>query len=264
MTRLFFGFCVVMGMVSSGYSDPLMWDDFDNDDLGAGGINGGFVEVDNGVANNGSTTEAGSVASMEDGQNANIYGMVSTNGFLLNGYSSVTTRWDVTQYSIKNKISYMAFTWQNSRGYESAPALQAVIDLESGELTLQIGDDVPLGSVELDLAFGSTDSSFVLTAVFDAAGYTITGGGSLKDISLQPVSLTSTWANHGKTHGDIFSENLHLGALLSAKGNGGLEANIDSVRLDAIPEPAVAGLISIFGGGMLVSRRIFARRNDET
>lgn len=43
--------------------------------------------------------------------------------------------------------------------------------------------------------------------------------------------------------------------------NGGAGwARVDNVTIDAIPEPAVISLIGIFGGGILISRRLFEKK----
>lgn len=243
-------------------ADFLIFDDFDNGALESGGanaVNGGFYEIDNGTQNPGSTVELGSIASMNDGQNQNIYGILSNEALDFSSFNSVTTRWTVTQYSIKNKSSYMAFTWQTNSAYTSTPDLQVTINLDTQELILESGDGVDLGKVAIDPSFGTTNSSFELTAIFTKSDFTIRGSDGLKDVTLQPVNLSKTWAELGKSHPSVVDGGLQIGALLNANGNGGLLADVDSVTVEAIPEPAVIALIGIFGGGILVSRRWFNR-----
>lgn len=244
------------------HADFLIFDDFDNANLATGGINainGGFYEVDNGTQNPGSASESGSIVSLNDGQNQNIYGILSNEAVDFGAFNSVTTRWTVTQYSIKNKSSYMAFTWQTNSAYTSTPELQVTINLETQELVLESGDGVDLGKVDIDPAFGLTDSSFELTAVFTESDFTIRGSGGLKDVTLEPVNLTRTWAEVGKSHPNVVDGGLQIGTLLNANGNGGLLADVGLVTVEAIPEPAVIAFIGIFGGGLLVARRWFGQ-----
>ncbi len=264
MKRIFV-VCTLLGLTSLASADVILLQDlFDLPPLAdSSQTKGGFGEVDNGTGGNGTAVESGGVVTLTDGSTPNIFGIVSSNQESFNSYPEITTTWMIEQYSFKNKVSYMAFTWQATDAYESTPGVVMIIDLDSGELRLEVNDE-SIGEVAIDTNFGESDSSFTLTATFTQARFTLVGAGeNFRNQDGSALRLTADWVGSGGNVRDTLDGDMHVGSLLNAKGSQGLIADIDSVTV-SIPEPAVISLISLFGGGMIFSRRIFGRKKSDS
>lgn len=46
----------------------------------------------------------------------------------------------VEQYSFKNKVSYMAFTWQTADTYITTPDVMVIVDLDNEEVRLEVNN----------------------------------------------------------------------------------------------------------------------------
>ena len=260
MKQLFL-LAVLLGWALPGLADVILLDPFDDGNLGTapGGINGGFFEVTSG---GGSVTEASGQAQITSASNQNdVNGMLSTNTVSLSGAPGATTlktTWVVDSSTLKANSSSLTFTWQTS-GSLSAPEIGVMLDLINTNASLYIGDtNTVLGSIELSDGFGDPGQAFSLVATFTSGTFLIEGSNTLRSSSDDVLSFGGNWASARS-----FGEAYHVGALVNANGTSGLVVNIGSVKVEAIPEPAVVSLIGLCGGGMIFYRRIFGKKNPD-
>ena len=224
-----------------------------------GGNNGGFYTVRSGTG--GSVAEASGAAQITSApKKDDINGMLSTNTVSLSGTGATTliTTWDIDSSELKAKSSSLTFTWQTADDL-AAPEIGVVLDLINTNSYLYIGDtNSVLGSIDLSDGFGDPGEAFSLVATFTSGAFLIEGSGSLRSGTGAVLSFGQSWASPRS-----FGEEYRVGALVNANGNAGLAVNIGSVVVEAIPEPAVASLIGIFGGGMIFYRRIFGKKKPD-
>jgi hypothetical protein len=251
-----------VGLFSSANADLLVFDDFSNGVLQTGGVNGGFNIIGTG---SGEVEETDGVARITNSSNQNdTYGIMSSNTVSLSavsGATSMITTWSVSNSDLKDKKSTLAFTWQTQSSLTANPEIGVLVDVNNTNAILYVDNtNNILGQVELDVNFGAPGDDFSLITTFTSSGFIVEGTESLraKENSGNGILFVGTWGVSPKTF-----ENYHLGAVISAKGNSGLVVDLDAVLVDAVPEPAVVGLIGVIGIGMIFLRRIFGSNNSD-
>jgi len=262
--RHIFVMMLLLCCASTASADPLLADLFNNNILATSTqLNGGFYIIGSGSGN---VLEAGGVASITNSANKNdTYGILSSNTVSMSsiaGATTMITRWEASNSDLKDKASLMAYTWQTADSLTDTPSISVIIDMNNTNISLYIGDsDISLGSIELSADFGAPGDAFSLVATFTSGNFIVSGEGDLvkKDGVSGDILFHGSWGVTPRSF-----EDYHLGAVVTAKGNNGLIVNLDSVTVDAIPEPAVISLIGIFGGGMIFSRRIFGRKKSDS
>ncbi|RKX41889.1 MAG: hypothetical protein DRP64_10700 [Verrucomicrobia bacterium] len=252
----------IMGsLVASGSADVFLEDLFDDGNLATSlQLNGGFYEVDNGLSKDGFSGETNGNARLVNGTQKNITGLISSNRVDLS--SGSITRWDIRDYEISNVSSYIAVTWQTSTDYTMYPELSIIADLEGNGITFLADGTNTLGHQDLTLGFDD-HSGFSLLSTFDSDGYTIAGFGiQLNGETTQTnIVFSGNWSGSQKTYIDLFKDSYSIGVFVNGQNNGAASFNIEAVSVEPIPEPAVIGLIGIFGGGIILSHRIFGQKN---
>lgn len=251
--------------VVNSFADVILSDSFSNGDLATytNGVSGGFYIIGSG---SGEATEVDDVVRVTNSSNKNdTYGILSSNTVSLTsvpGATSLVTRWEVTDSDLKDKTSLMAFTWQTSDMLTDTPDIAVVLDLNNTNASLFVGGDTnSLADIELEANFGAPGDAFSLTATFTSSGFVVVGEGELTAKSGSPgdILFAGSWGVSPKSF-----EGYHVGATVKAKGTNGLIVDLESVTVDAIPEPAVIGLIGLGGGSMLFYRRITKRNKSDS
>ena len=251
---------LVLGLTTVGHAKIVLRDYFDNDDLATApastNVAGGFYEVDNGVNKDGFSEEIGGYARLVNGTKKNITGLISSN--TVNLLSSSVTTWNIRDYDISNVSSYIGMTWQTDAGYTPYPELSIIADLTGNGLTFFENGTNTIGHQNLTLAFEDF-SGFSLISSFNETSYSISGIGINLDGGLGETNVifSGNWVGAEKSYADLLLDDYHLGAFVNGQNNEAASYNIESVSVDVIPEPTVMALIGLFGGGLLVSRRIF-------
>ncbi|WP_372798115.1 hypothetical protein [Pontiella sp.] len=123
-------------------------------------------------------------------------------------------------------------------------------ELRNGDMNLLTGGDYPQ-SMDNSLTFAA-NASGSYSASFDVTAYAWHAD----------EAVDANPANTPGLSGSIASiadfDYIALVIVNDLSGTGGTTTSLDNVSLvAAIPEPAVLGLVAIFGGGLLVSRRLF-------
>lgn len=251
---------VTLGLVIMAQADPVFYDTFDNNDLATGSgpsVNAGFFEIDNsGPGNAGSVTEIDGAAVLTSGATKNIYGMLSSNSVPLATPGGIETTWRVEGYNLKDNAAYLAFTWQQDSSYDDTPELRILLNMTNGQITVtsngELVDDTH--NFDVDIFAGATNSfSLVVSHAPDTLAFNSEVNGS----GLDDISFFHEWSLSSPLKS---GEEYHHGAFVNGEGNGAITAAIDYVVTVPIPEPAVASLIGLFGGGMIFYRRILGRK----
>jgi hypothetical protein len=250
-----------LGFALTGKADPILQDFFDDGVVETSDqFNGGFYVSGSG----GSALEAGNKLQLSNAQNGSTYGVLSTNKFSWTpatpGADTLRTTWVVTDSDLKAKTSLLTFTWQSQDDFNGTPAISLVLDLLNTNATLNVDGSQVGDEILLDVDFGGSSQAFTVVAEFSVNSMRLIGYDALKDRSKDflDVSFASGWGSFPTFN------NIRLGASVNAKSNDGLVVEFDSVTVEAIPEPAVISLISLFGGGMIFSRRIFGRKKSDS
>jgi hypothetical protein len=255
----------VGAIAMAGHASLLMEDQFTDGVLGTSAqLNGGFSIVGSG----GTTTEAPSGDSTENwiqianAPNESSYGILGANTFNWDseaaGQEILRTTWVISDSYLKSKVQTLSFSWNDASDTDfSSPAILLELDLVTTNATL-FNNTTEVGTIDLDIGFGGDGEFFTVVAEFSANAARLQGEGSLKERDATPLEETfsvpgATWAL------PEFSGGLKVGAEVVAKANNGLIVEFESVKVEAIPEPAVMTFITIFGFGLIFGRRIFAR-----
>jgi len=254
----------VMSFAALTQADPIFFDTFDNNDLATGSgpsINAGFKEIDNDSAGqSGSVIESEYVAVLTSGTTKNVYGMLSLTAVPLSNPGGVETSWDMEGYSLKNNAGYLAFTWQTSAAYDATPELGILLNMTNGQITVTSNGELVDDSQNFDVNIfaGSTNGfRLVVTHTPDSLAFRA----DVNDSGSEDISFYSDWSSSSPfKSGQVY----HHGAFVNGEGNGAVTAAVDFVVTVPIPEPAVISLISLFGGGMIFSRRIFGRKKSDS
>jgi hypothetical protein len=252
-----------MVLVLSAQADPIFYDDFEDGALatgGAGTVNAGFFEIDNGGPGQaGSVEETGGVARLSSGSTKNVYGMLSATSVSLASPEGVRSTGNVVGYSLKDSISYMAFNFQTSSSYDDTPEVQVLLNMTNGQVTVTSdGVEVaPGGSFDVNLFAGEESFSIVLEYTPDQLEFVA----DFKDNGLTDITFVSGW-NSGISPLKA-ATTYHHGIFVNGEGNSAVVADVGDILTEPIPEPAVISLIGIFGGGMIFSRRIFGRKRAD-
>ncbi len=119
-----------------------------------------------------------------------------------------------------------------------------------------------LDHANLQMDFTDLDG-FVLTTTFNSDGYTIKGTGLSTD-GLDTITLEGDWSEASESYTDLFADSYRIGTLINGQNPGAASFDVGSVRVEAIPEPAVISLIGLFGGGMIFFNRIYGRKKPDS
>jgi hypothetical protein len=258
-----------LGLSLSLQAELVMKDLFDNGDLSTAAsteqqINGGFKRI-GAFVGDGTASEQGGVAQLENDGFFSQYGILSLNSVDLANPDESTTTWMLKQYALKTKVNAFSLTWQSQSSYTDYPQARVEIDLVAETLAFIVNEQ-ELGSVQIDNEFGNGETSFEIMAVFTDSSFSITASNGLDLASGGPVELTGDWLDgSGTDQRGALGEEMYLGTVIDAELFGtGLEMDVDSITVDAIPEPTVIALLGIYGGGLLFYRRIVARRGSNS
>ena len=249
-----------VSLASTGFADLLLDDQFDNDNLRTSNqFKGGYYTQGQG---NGSVSESGTIATLSSSANKNnFYGMLSSNTVSASSITPstpVSTTWIISNSNLKAKTSSLIFTWQKASELTLSPEFGVLVDLNNQTLNMFANTtNNILDTVQLHVDFGQTNDAFRLTAIFNQGNFEVYGEGALLKGGksfLDPL-LTRTWGDNAPVSGDEY----RAGVFVQANGKDGLVVDVDRITIAAIPEPAVISFIGLFGGGLLVCRRIFCR-----
>ena len=134
--------------------------------------------------------------------------------------------------------------WINSGGYcyQDVGALAANTTYT---LTVAVGNRASKSydTSLIQLAFYQDSYGGTLLGSSGSLGGTASAGGNHVDVAYQFVTGASVSGN----------------LVIALEQTGASQANVDNVRLEAIPEPATLGLVGIFGVGLMVARRRMKR-----
>lgn len=246
---------VMGGIASSAQGSILLADLFDNNDLAtANQFKGGYYDQG---AGSGEVAESGTVAQISNSSNKNdFFGMLSSNSVAsstITPETQIRTTWVISDSYLKAKTSSLIFTWQTSDVFTLTPEFGVIVDLNNQTLSMFANStNNILDSVVLDPTFGDDGDFFSLTATFSETGFEVRGSDDLKSAAPSNPLLASTWgASLSNT------DEYRAGVFVNAIGQNGLIVDVDSITIEAIPEPAVLGLITVFGGGIILFRRLF-------
>lgn len=240
----------------SGHAQTTLIDDnFDNNDIGSGGTNGGFVGVEIGGTQTGFTlTESGTEVTHTATGTNNISGIFSINSFDPTAYSEFTATWVVNGYD--NPAGGGAF----NLALTSAASLttpQVLFRFEQANLdqfTLDVNDGTDSAILVTDpISNAESRDGFTLSATFNQTGisYVVTNLATLDD------SVGTIAYGVGLSYSDLFDSTTHVGAYTQASGGADTSFIIDQVTVAAvIPEPSSYSLIAgLLGFSYIVTRR---------
>lgn len=260
---------VLGGIAVATRGDILLEDNYNNGVLGtflASDTLGGFNETSSDNST-GFTTESDSSARISSASNKNDFrGFLSNNkwGWASTGANhTLKTTWNISSSDLKDKASHMALVWQLDSGVSTAPEIGVMIDMNNTNAYMFSGStNNHLGfAIDLNPNFGAPGEAFSIEVIFTETAFHISGSNGLFE---GDEFFLGDWADSSLTDAETFysrySENdYYLGALVQGKGKEGLVVEVDSVTMEAIPEPAVITLIGLFGGGLIVLRRQFSK-----
>lgn len=255
-------FLIMNGVVSSFASQILLQDLFDNSDLTSSTqIHGGFSIV----GNNGSAVEdAGTAfARISNAANGASYGILSTNQFnwnpLVSGEETLRTTWNISNSDLKKSTSLLTFVWQDAADTDfAAPEIRVEVDIVNHVATLYDESGI-VGNVDVDVDFGGTNDAFTVSTEFSAASVLLRGSGDLRTRELNPIDARFDASPAGWVLPFSSGRSFRVGVENLASSQGGLVVDVNSVTIEAIPEPAVASFISLFCVGLIFVRRIFTK-----
>lgn len=261
-------FVLVLSVALGGRADLLLQDNYDNNSLETfdpSDIRGGF----NGQSSSGTpgiiAVESGTVAQISNASNQNDFRGILSNqasGWSTAGGNDHTlvTTWHISSSVLKDKASSMMLTWQTDPNLTTTAEIGVMLDLNNSTAYLFSGStNNNLGfEVSLDAAFGDPGQAFTITVTFTDATFNVQASDGV--FADNETNLFGSWANSNIANvfsGRSSSADYYLGAFVQAKGTNGLVVDVDYTTMEAIPEPAILGLIGLFGGGIIMIRRIF-------
>lgn len=247
-------FSLIVGFACGVEADLLLRDLFDDGNLGTTGagdgqLNGGF----NVIGSGGIATETANRATLANAPTGSKFGILSGGTFSLGSFEGIKTTWVVTDSSLKNNAESLVLTWQAGSDFENTPAVALILDLTTSDPTARFEiNGLVATNLNMSASFGATNDIFSIVATFTPASYGVGGSGSLKEPGGATLDFSNTWTTPGL-------DSIRVGAYVNGRGNDGLVVEFDSVTVEAIPEPAVATLIFLSGGGILLIRRLIHR-----
>jgi hypothetical protein len=242
------------------FGDVVLRDRFDDGTLATapeatGNINGGFYEVTNDSGKDGASFEDSGRAVVVNGSTPNITGILSS-GTVDMSLGAVTA-WDIRGYDLAANSSYMALVWQTENDFTDQPKLSLRFDLINDRISFY-ANDIELEFAALDIAFSDLNG-FSAISEFTPSGYVIGGYGIDPEGASGETNIvfSGTWGAGSLSFSELFSTEYHIGSMVNGKGNANVYFGIDEVSVDAIPEPAVLGLIVLFGSCLFGANRVF-------
>lgn len=252
---------MLCGLLFTAQADVILKDLFDDGTLATfsatgGQVNGGFDIIGSG----GAAIEDGveNKVRISNAPSGSQYGILSSGTVSLGGAPRLRTTWEITDSSLKNNAESLVFTWQLSTNLATSPVIALVLDVQNNEVYLMTSGNTNQ-NVEIDVSFGATNDVFSVVTEFSLESYNVEGSGALEERNVNiPIAFGLPWSS-----GAPDLDNFHVGVYVNGKSSNGLVVEIDSVTVETIPEPAVISLISLFGGGMLISKRVFSGKPSD-
>ena len=257
---------ILLAGMSSGFTNILLDDHFNNDDLATNpDIGGGFGTLNNANGTPGSITESGSLASIVDGTASNTNGVLSSNAFdLSNAGLTYTTTYEVAGWTSPGSgtLSRRAlFTYQTNNDWIFAG------DPEESRIVFEISEKDNNAFVRYQNRSGGTNTNYDssiqdLGAVdSDIDGFTVIltvgpSGFSFKTVGLNAtnqVDLTATWTDIGTDWATVLGTDgpMHVGAYIqnSSSSDGSSKIDIDRITLTAAEATTLPIVLKIFRNG---------------
>lgn len=255
-------FFVLSGVLGACASQIFLYDLFDDGVLSTSEqVNGGFTEA--GPGNGSASEDDGPFARVSNAPSGSSYGILSASTFdwdpTVSGQDTLRTTWHISNSDLKKSTSLLTFVWQDAADTDfSAPEIRLEVDIVNSVATLY-DESGFVGDVLVDVDFGQSNHAFRVITEFNADSAIFRGEGDLKTRAKDPVDAIFG-ASAGEWELPFFSGRpMRVGVENLASSNGGLVVDIASVKMEAIPEPAVVSFIAVFCVGTIFVRRIFVR-----